>query len=69
MQALLSTTKTAIIGRHEAAFWDDNTLELEEIADGQEEGHVYERTTLDEIEQYRLFLLLEAKFKRGGTQS
>lgn len=62
MLKLLMTTKTSIIGKHEAAFWTDNKLEIEEVVDEQEEGHVYERVCLDEIEQYRLFLLLQDKF-------
>lgn len=65
MLKLLMTTMTSLIGRHEASFWSDGKLELEESADDQEEGHVYERVILDEIEQYRLFLLLQDKF--GGT--
>lgn len=68
MQALLMTTNTSILGKHEALFWNDGKLELEQIADGQDADHVFERVLLDEIEQYRLYLLLEAKFRAKEMQ-
>lgn len=64
MLKLLMTTRTALIGKHEASFWSDGKLELEEVTDTLDEGHVYERVCLDEIEQYHLLQVLLAKF--GG---
>lgn len=61
---LLHTTTTSIIGKHEAAFWSDGVLEIEEITDGPD--HVAERVCLDELAQYRLLQLLLVKFANGG---
>ena len=65
MQNLLMTTATYSLGSHEALFWNDGKLELEQIAN-QSPDMISERVFLDELEQARLYMLLKEKFQQGG---
>lgn len=69
MLKLLHTTTTSVIGKHEALFFNDGHLEIQDpMVDFQQDhpDQLFEHVRLDELEQYRLYLVLLAKFQQGG---
>jgi hypothetical protein len=64
---LLYTTVTPVrIGEHQVSFWSDGHMEIEnegrDFVDAQDRDQL-DHACLDELEQYRLYCILHAKFK------
>lgn len=71
MLKLLHTTTTSLIGKHEVLFWDDGRMVIEDPVinfQGEHPDQICEHVSLDELEQYRLYLLLHAKFAAKEMQ-